>query len=386
MSSSNTTAFGAISETQPSSGDNTALIGGNCRWHYCTTSHCRLDCIVVVRSRERKRKRLSTQRVRSSERRFTQAQPKSSIRNRQRHHHQLLRFHGNHHHLRHCFAEQLSHKKKNEKKNPMMSLILLLSASIALVHGACDTGRSVNVCLSADLNQCKTNAADDTAKCACVTTAQACITAADCGKDAAILGTLQLAYAAMGQTCEMPESTALPSVGAACSITGSTYCSSAVNWCARVNRGSGFPQPAVCNGCLDNYAACFQRYNCRDTNAQTAFKFAGLGFMCGDVSARFNVTVNVGGSSTSTASTTSTSGAGTGSTTATSPGESTTSGASTTSTASAAGSTTSTAAGASGGQTTSGTAIDSNDQGGDATSLVGSISVLAIAFIAAMQV
>jgi hypothetical protein len=183
----------------------------------------------------------------------------------------------------------------------MFPVLVLLSAAASLVHAACDVNRSVNVCLQSDLNQCKSNANGDAAKCACVTTAQVCITTAGCDKEAAILGTLQLAYAAMAQTCEMPESTALASVNGACSTTGQTFCLNAVNWCARVNRGTGFPQPAVCNGCIDTLSACLNKYQCRDAYAMMAFKLAGSAYQCGDVSARFNATASVGGDTTSTA-------------------------------------------------------------------------------------
>lgn len=183
----------------------------------------------------------------------------------------------------------------------MIALFVFVSAP--LVFAACDTSRSVNVCLSADLNACKSSATTDVAKCACVTTAQACIITADCGKDAAVLGTLQLAYAAMAQTCEMPETTALPSVGGVCSVSGQTYCLNAVNWCARINRGSGFPQPAVCNGCIDALSTCLNKYACVDAYAQMAFKLSGMAFQCGDVSARFNGTVVVGSTTAATGAT-----------------------------------------------------------------------------------
>jgi hypothetical protein len=161
--------------------------------------------------------------------------------------------------------------------------MLLLAVLPLLVSAACDLTRALTQCLQVDLSACKKAANGDMmTECQCATTAQTCVVNADCAADASALATLQLGF--VGSGCNLPESTALPAQGSACSTTGATYCYATLTRCGGENIGSGYPQPAVCGMCLDNYVACVVKYHCGGLGQiKTQFNSAVRGFRCNSV-------------------------------------------------------------------------------------------------------
>lgn len=159
----------------------------------------------------------------------------------------------------------------------LLPLLLLLVGSVDAV---CDQSRALTQCLQVDLSACKKAASGDKpSECLCAATAQTCVNSADCAADASVLATLQLAF--IGSACVLPESTALPAQGTTCSSTGASFCYATLTRCGGENMGTGYPQPAVCGMCLDNYVACVVHYQCAAVaQIKAQFNTAVRGFRC----------------------------------------------------------------------------------------------------------
>jgi hypothetical protein len=186
----------------------------------------------------------------------------------------------------------------------MITATLIVALLVGSVVAACDQSRALTQCLQADLSACKTAAiGDKPTECQCATTAQTCVNSADCAADASVLATLQLAF--IGSACVLPESTALPAQGSTCSSTGASYCYATLTRCGGENMGSGYPQPAVCGMCLDNYVACVVKYQCAAVaQIKTQFNTAVRGFRCDAVDFDARVAAAIAVSTAPPASTT----------------------------------------------------------------------------------
>jgi hypothetical protein len=155
---------------------------------------------------------------------------------------------------------------------------LVLAICVALVRSQdCDTSAGLK-CLTSDLTACKKITTND--PCMCAATAIACLAAAKCENNPTLLATAQLGFS--GSSCEIPESAALPSAAGACSITGSSRCTSNLNTCAIRTRGANpFPQPGVCTDCVDTWFACIKSYACgAEATTKTAFNTAQGVYRC----------------------------------------------------------------------------------------------------------